>query len=222
MIKYNLQFFGGNGSGGPSLGNGGGGNVNVKDEMDVWSYRHNKNNENFVDAINGGVRTIQNDFPDVMNTVNTVTAAEFGGADKLNTLGAYGSGGLMMNRNFTNVQKMNAVYDQSVKTGYHPSRGNKSGTEAVAIHEMGHALTDHIKSKVGAKNLQDASKKIVNDAYKASNGKGGTKAFAGKISKYAQDSYAECVAEAVADWYCNGKKASTSSKAIMAQLKKYK
>ena len=117
---------------------------------------------------------------------------------------------------------MNDTYDAAVKSGYHPSRGNKSGTEAVTYHEMGHALTDSIAKKMGVKDLDAASKKIVNDAYKASGGKGGTKAWAGKISKYAQDNFAECVAEAVSDWYCNGNKARSNSKAIMTQLKKYK
>lgn len=49
----------------------------------------------------------------------------------------------------------------------------------------------------------------------------GTKAWAGKISGYAQDSWAECVAEAVSDYYCNGSKAHANSKAIMAELRKY-
>ena len=50
MIKYNLQFFGGRGSGGggESLGSGGGGSVNFVSETDVWSYRHNPNNQPFV------------------------------------------------------------------------------------------------------------------------------------------------------------------------------
>ena len=156
-----------------------------------------------------------------MNTVNTVTAAEFGGADKYATLGVYGSGGLSINQKYTDVKKMNTVYDKSVESGYHPSRGNKTGVEAVTYHEMGHAITDHIAGKMGVKDLDAASKKVVNNAYKATKGKGGTKAWAKKISGYATDSFAECVAEAVADVYCNGNKAHKHSKAIFAELKKY-
>lgn len=223
MITFNLQLFGGRGSSsGESLASGGGGSVNIVDETDVWSYRHNPNNQDFVDQINGSVATMQNDFPDLMNDVNTVSAAKFGGADRLNTLGCYGQGGVSINRNYTDVQKMNNVYDKAVASGYHPSRGNKTGVEAVTYHEMGHALTDHIAKKMGVNNLDESSKKIVNDAYKASKGKGGTKAWAGKISGYAQQNFAECVAESVADWYCNGNKAKSQSKAIMAELKKYK
>lgn len=224
-IKMNLQFFGGRGAGGgdgESLSNSSGKSVNIQNETDVWSFRHNRNNEPFVDAINSSARDMQKDFPDLMKTVNTINATEFGGADKRNTLGVYGQGSVGINTNYTNVDKMNKVYDRAVETGFHPSRGNKSGTEAVTYHELGHALTDNVAQKIGAKDLDSASKKIVNDAYKASGGTGGTKKWAGGISGYAQDSFAECVAEAVADHYCNGSKASKQSKAIMKELKKYR
>lgn len=222
-MKYNLQFFGGRGAGGgESLSSGSGQNINIVSTTDVWSYRHNPNNEPYVDAINSAVRGISDDFPGLMNDVNTVDTAELGGMDRTQTLGFYGDGQVAINSNYTDIRDMNRVYDKAVQSGYHPSRGNKSGTEAVTYHEMGHALTDSIAKKMGVKNLDAASKKIVNDAYKASGGKGGTKAWAGKISKYAQENFAECVAEAVSDWYCNGSKAKLNSKAIMTQLNKYK
>lgn len=225
-MEMNLQFFGGRGSGssgGPSLpGKSKGMSPNsISKEVDVWSYRHNKNNEPFVDAMNTAARKMSDDFPGLMDTVEQVNAGTLKGAAASSVLGYYGGGRVALNTNYTNVDKMNNVYDAAVSSGYHPSRGNKSGTEAVMYHEMGHALTDHLKAKVGASNLDTASKKIVNDAYKASNGKGGTLAWAGKISGYAKESFAECVAEAVSDWYCNGNKASAPSKAIMKQLKSY-
>lgn len=222
MIKMNLQFFGGRGAGGESLGGGGGASVDIRNEQDVWSYRHNPNNADFVDEINTGVAAIQNDFPDVMNSVNNVYASTLGGADAQHTLGYYGGGQLGINTNYTDVQKMNASYDAAVKSGFHPSRGNKTGTQAVTIHEMGHALTDHIAQKMGEKDLDAGAKKIVNTAYKNSKGKGGTKAWAGKISGYAQQNYAECVAEAVADVYCNGSKAAKESHAIVSVMKSYR
>lgn len=224
MIRINLQLFGGRGAdgGGESLGGGSGKQVNIVSETDVWSYRHNPNNEPFVDAINSGVATVYDDFPDVMGKVDTVNAVQFGGVDKVQTLGVYGNGSVGINQNFTNIEKMNKTYDAAVASGYHPSRGNKSGTEAVTLHEMGHALTDKIAQKTGAKDLDTAAKTIVDNAYKNSKGKGGTKAWAGKISKYAKESNAECIAEAVSDWYCNGNKASSASKAIMGELNKYK
>ena len=206
---------------GESLSGGGGKNVNIISETDVWTYRHKSDNAPFVDAINTGVATIQHDFPDVMNTVEHVQAAELGGMDKISTLGYYGGGTVALNQNYTDIDKMNKIYDEAVKSKYHPEKGDKTGTEAVAIHEMGHALTDHIAKKMGAVDMYDAAEKIVNAAYKAIHGKGGTKAWAGTISGYAQENYAECIAEAVADYYCNGDKASKASKAIMSQLKKY-
>lgn len=223
MIKLKLQFFGGRGaSGGPSLGGGSGKSINIKSETDIWTYRHRQENEPFVDAINTGVQTIADDFPGLMDDVNRVNSAELGGSDANTVLGFYGNGRVALNENFTNIAKMNRVYDDAVKQGFHPSRGKKSGTEAVTLHEMGHALTDHLKAKVGANSLDEAAKTIVNNAYNATNSKGGTKAWAGKISKYAQESYAECIAEAVSDWYCNGSKAAAESKAIVKEMKRYK
>ena len=226
MIKLNLQLFGGRGSdSGPSLSSGSGKSINIKSETDVWSYRHNQNNAPFVDSINSSVRDMGDDFPGLMNDVERVNAATFGGADNTGTLGLYsaGSKSVDLNANYTNIDKMNNVYDQAVKENYHPSRGNKNGVEAVTYHEMGHALTDNVARKMGAKDLDAAAKTIVDNAYKATGGKGSAKqSWAQKISGYAKENYAECVAEAVTDWYCNGSKAHANSKAIMAELRKYK
>lgn len=122
-----------------------------------------------------------------------------------------------LNQNFTNVDKMNSVYDNGVAQGFHPSRGDRTGTEAVALHEMGHAVTDHIAQRGWGTDIDSAAKTIVDYAYEGSNGKGGTKKWAGKISKYAQKNNAECVAEAFADYYCNGNKAKRQSKAIVQE-----
>lgn len=124
-----------------------------------------------------------------------------------------------MNARFTDVDKMNSVMDSQV--GFHPSRGTKTGTEAVAIHEAGHALTDKLAANNGYSDLHAFSADIVKKAYKKSSMKGGNRGFAKTISQYATKNYAECVAEAVTDWYCNGNKAANASKLIMAELKKY-
>ena len=212
------------GRGGSSgMGGDSGRNVDVRGTVDVWSYRHNTNNEPFVDAINEGARKIQNDFQDLMDTVQRVDAAELGGADKEHILGFYSADtkSVALNDNYTNVDKMNQVYDASVSSGYHPSRGSLTGTEAVALHELGHALTDHVAKKMGLNSLDQAARKLFMDAYKASGGRGKYKAWAGQISGYAQENYAESIAEAVADYYCNGQNAHRNSIAIMDQLKKY-
>ena len=223
-MEINLQFFGGRGSdgggGGESLSEGSGKKVNVIDTLDVWSYRHNPKNQPYVDSINQSVKDMNEDFPGLMDFVSEVDTATLGGRDKTETLGFYGNGRVALNSNYTNVDKMNTVYDKAVESGFHPSRGDKNGTQAVAYHEMGHALSDYIGSKNGM-DIDQASKTIVERAYKATKGKGGTKAWAGKISGYAQQNYAECVAEAVCDYYCNGNKASSASKAIIKEMKNF-
>lgn len=203
--------------------NGGGDSrVNILSSEDVWSIRNHANNAPYVDQMNSSIRDIQNDFPDVMDTVQSVDSATFGGADATGTLGVWmpGSGTLALNSYYMNEARMNTAYDGAGT--YHPSRGNKSAVEAVTYHEMGHALTDSIASKMGVFGIDEASQRIVNDAYKATRGRGGTKAWAGKISGYAKDSFAECVAEAVCDYYCNGNNAHANSRAIMAEMNKYK
>ena len=209
--------------GGGALGGSSGRNVDMGDALDVWSYRHNPNNQPFVDSINESVRAIQNDFPDIMNNVYTVNATEFKGADRTQVLGCYsyrndGYGELHMNKEYTDVGLMNATYDASVKSGFHPSRGSKNGTEAVALHEMGHALNNHLAQKMGAKSMDDAAKQIVTRAANNIKVKNHTD-FAKTISGYAKESYAECIAEAVADVYCNGKNAARASRAIMDVMK---
>ena len=44
MFELNLQYFGGRG-GGSDLTLGSGKSINIKSETDVWSYRHNPDNE---------------------------------------------------------------------------------------------------------------------------------------------------------------------------------
>lgn len=215
-----LQRFGGRGAGGgESLGGGSGKPINIISETDVWSYRHNPNNAPFVDEINTSVRDIQNDFPEIMSTAEYVMAAEMGGADAVGTLGYFSTDShtVALNTRYTDIDRMNSIYDKG--GDYHPSRGDKSAVQAVAYHEMGHAVNQQIAERMGT-DLDTAAKSIVDNAYKNAGGKGGTKKWAGKISGYAQDSNAECIAEAMCDYYCNGSKASSQSKAIVSELKK--
>ena len=99
---------GSSGMGGPS-----GKNIKIGDGQDVWSYRHDPDNDPFVNAINEGARKIQADFNDLMSeTIIAINASEFLGKDKLETLGAYdyGNGILHMNTNYVDVEKMNVTY----------------------------------------------------------------------------------------------------------------
>ncbi len=211
-------------AGGGGIAGGSGVGLDIRSQTDVWSARHNPDNADYVDAINSGARAVQEDFPDLMDSVEHVNTATLGGADASSVLGFYSRSEktVALNQRYSDVDVMNTTYDQSVASGFHPSRGNKTGTEAVAIHEMGHALTDHLAQKTGARDLDELSKTVVDRAYAATGGRGAraTKAWAGKISGYAKTNYAETVAEAVADFYCNGEKAHANSKAIVAELKK--
>lgn len=220
----NLQFFGGSGSslgGGGSLGGGSGSNINVESETDIWNNEIREGNKAAFDEIIKGVNKINNDFPGLMTeSLNVINQSRLGGKDKNSTLGFYSPGNksLGMNENFMDVNKMNKVYDAS--GSFHPSRGNKSAVEAVTLHELGHAVNDHLASKKG-QTLDKAASEIVKRAYKKSGAKGGNKGFAKTISGYAASNYAECVAEAVADYYCNGKKAKKASKLIVDEMKNY-
>lgn len=132
----------------------------------------------------------------------------------------YDGSHIALNEKFVDAGKMNKAYDECTKAGFHPSRGNKSGSQAVASHEYGHALTDAVAKKIGVKSLDAAADRIVNEA-RAQTGHRGVVKMAEKISKYATYSNAEAIAEAFSDVYCNGKKAKKESQAIVNVMNKY-
>ena len=221
-------------AGGVTGGGAGGRNINVLKTTDVWSFRHRQNNEPFVDAINSAARTLEDDFPGLMRDVGTVNAVKLGKKDS-NVLGFYSrtigtllDSSVNINTAYTDMEKTNIGYDQAVKDGFHPSRGNKSGIEAVSLHELGHALNDHVAAKMGLTDImrmETAADRIVNSARRSAGrvaGRRGINQFRESISGYATTNNKEAIAEAVADYYCNGRNASTASKAIMAELFKYK
>ena len=151
------------------------------------------------------------------SAVNQFQIAKVGGG----TMAYYDSkGNLALNEKYMNSAGMDRAYDAAVKNGFHPSRGEKSGIQAVASHEYGHALTDMAATRMGMggfNGIEKASKSIVERARKKTSHKTNM-SFAGKISGYAQYNFAECVAEAVSDWYCNGSRAKKESRAVMAVL----
>ena len=110
MLNYNLQLFGGRGSSsGPGLPGKAKGvsPKSISKEVDVWSYRHKSGNEPFVDAMNESARTMQDDFPDLMESVQHVDAATLKGRAAVNVLGYYGDGRVALNTNYTDIEKMN-------------------------------------------------------------------------------------------------------------------
>ena len=142
---------------------------------------------------------------------------------KANALAYYNGEGIAINSNYLNSDKMNDVMKDCAESGFHPSMGNKSGMEAVVSHELGHALTDMVSVRMGNRQWVDFDKTstaIVNEARKQTKHRGVVQ-MAGKISGYATHSNAEAIAEAIADCYCNGKKARAESKAIKSVIDKY-
>ena len=138
-------------------------------------------------------------------------------------LAYYDGAGIAINSTFLNSEKMNEAYQKCVKSGFHPSSGSKSGMEAVVSHELGHALTDMVGSKMGITGINrtnESATAIVNEARKQTKHRGVVQ-MASKISGYATHSNAEAVAEAISDVYCNGKKAKAESRAIVDVINKY-
>ena len=134
-------------------------------------------------------------------------------------LAYYDGEGIAINNEYLNSDTMNAVYKKSVESGFHPSNGSKTGMEAVVSHELGHAVNGIIADRMGI-SLDASADRIVNEAMKNTKHKS-VSTFQSKISGYAKQSYAETVAEAMADCYCNGKKARSESKAIQKVVDKY-
>ena len=134
-------------------------------------------------------------------------------------LAYYDGEGIAINNEYLNSDTMNAVYKKSVESGFHPSNGSKTGMEAVVSHELGHAVNGIIADRMGI-SLDASADIIVNEAMKNTKHKI-VSTFQSKISGYAKQNYAETVAEAMADCYCNGKKARSESKAIQKVVDKY-
>lgn len=204
-------------SGGGSFGKGGGRNVEILSTTSMVSAREGKGAE--VDQALQVARDIQNQYG---INVEDLQIATLGGKDQ-GTMAYYdANGNLAYNESYFDAQKMNGVYDATVNSGFHPSRGNKTGIEAVVSHEMGHALTDEIGKKMGLGSwqLDEVADRVLKQASKNAGYKSSYK-LASKVSGYATDSKAEALAEAFADVFCNGSKASKESQAIVNVMNSY-
>ena len=206
MIEMNLQFFGGNGSN--SWGGGGGGSVNPVDTTSLLSA---SGKQSEIKEVMSAVKSVYDDYGIDLSDIQLATLK---GKDA-NVMAYYDSdGNLAVNKSYFDSKKMDAAYDRCVQSGFHPDRGNKSGLEATAAHELGHRLTDT------GRGIDATSKDIVQKAAKKLKYKNSAN-MAAKISGYAKTNYAECVAEAFADVYCNGKNAKKESRAVVSELNKY-
>lgn len=130
-------------------------------------------------------------------------------------------GNVGVNQSYFDAARITGAYDQNVQTGFHPGRGNKTAMEAVAAHEMGHLLTAKAAERAGDTDFHtQTAPKIVQQARKQIGVKN-TMSMARAISGYAKTNYAECIAEAFADVYCNGNNAKRESRAIVDVLNSY-
>ena len=130
------------------------------------------------------------------------------------------SGNVGLSKAYFDAIKIDGSYDDCVRTRFHPPRGNKTGTEAVISHEMGHALTGKIAQKMGV-SFEKASRTIVQEAKRSDGYRGRASDWAARISRYALKNESEAIAEAFADVYCNGNRAKRESRAIVDVLNKY-
>lgn len=195
---------------------GGGGGVSPADILSTNSFVSERHNYD-----------ISNDVLDVFKNVNEeygyvigdILVAKIKGKSN-NTMAYYDGTNIGFNEAYASTKVLNKAYANCVKSGFHPSNGNKSPAEAVASHELGHALTDAVGKKMGGLDIDRASDRIVKEAKKQT-GHRGVVQMAKKISTYATHSNAEAIAEAFSDVYCNGKKAHKESKAIVNVINSY-
>ena len=204
------------GRGASSSGRYGGGGLSPADILSTNSFVSERHNYD-----------ISNDVLDVFKNVNEeygyvigdILVAKIKGKGN-KTMAYYDGTNIGFNEAYASTKVLNKAYADCVKSGFHPSNGNKSPAEAVASHELGHALTDAVGKKMGGLDIDRASDRIVKEAKKQT-GHRGVVQMAKKISTYATHSNAEAIAEAFSDVYCNGKKAHKESKAIVNVINSY-
>lgn len=140
--------------------------------------------------------------------------------DGASTMAYYDGSNIAINASYFDKVKMEKAYAQCVADGFHPPQGTKTALQAVASHELGHALTDAVGARMGTIKGDTASA-ILKEAKKQGKFSGTVADMAGRISGYAQFNPRECIAEAFSDVYCNGGKARKESQAIVSVMNKY-
>ena len=214
MINLGLQYFGGRGStsGGSTSGR----------KLKPYTTESLLSASGKQTEINQVMKAVKDVYDQYGMPLNDMRVAKLAKQDQ-GVMAFYNdAGNLAVNENYFNSKKMNDSYDACVDRGFHPSRGNKTGLEAVSAHELGHALSEEVGKKLGYGDwqLDKASNKIILEA-KKQGGFSSVDAMRKSISGYAKQNNAEAIAEAFSDVYCNGKKANKASQAIVNVLNGY-
>lgn len=178
-----------------------------------------ENNQALVDETLAVFNDVYNEYG---TQVNDIQIAELGKGS--NTMAYYDfEDNIAINEKYFNSKTMNQAYADSVKSGFHPSNGNKTPMQAVVAHELGHALTERVGAKLGQAgfgNIDKTANSVVKQAMKGSGHKT-IGSFRSAISGYAKKNNAETIAEAFSDVFCNGKKAKKESRAVVTVIDKY-
>ena len=197
-------------------GSGGGSAIDILDTTSLISAREGKQLE-----VDETLQTFKDMHDEYGYAVDDLQIATLSAKDD-SVMAYYDGSNIAFNDTYFTKGVMEIAYARTVKDGYHPSQGNKTALQAVASHEIGHALTDRAIAKMGSKlGKQDGAEAILKEAQKSIGHKGKLASMASKISGYAKESARECIAEAFADVYCNGKKATKESQAIVNTMNKY-
>ena len=198
--------------GGEGWGGGGGGAIDIFGTDSLISARERQQQE--VDETLQTFKDMNDEYGYMVDDLQIATL----GAKDQNVMAYYDGANIAFNETYFNKRIMETAYARTVQNGYHPSQGNKTALQAVASHEIGHALTDKAIAKMGGKGNAET---ILKEAQKAVGHKGKLAEMASKISGYAKESAEECIAEATADVYCNGRNAHKYSQAIVNVMNKY-
>lgn len=207
---------GGRGSSSSRGGATGGAGGKIISTTSLISARETKQVE--VDQVLSTLRAVAEQYGQDLNDVQLAKMAPGSAA-----MAYYdASGNLAINEAYFDAKTMDQTYDACVSSGFHPPRGAKTGLEAVAAHEVGHHLTEiaGMRKGYGAWQLDRVSADIMKEAASRLSIRGSS-TVAAKISGYAKENHAEAIAEAFADVYCNGNKASAESRAVVEILGEY-
>ena len=200
-------------------GRGGTSGVNPKDIVSTTSLISERgNSQELVDDTLSVFEDVYNEYGTIIGDIELATMKGKGNS----VLAYYDGENIAVNKSYFN-KNIETAYAECVKSGFHPSNGNKTALQATVAHELGHKLTSEVAIKMGKNgwfDFDEVATEIVNQARKNTKHRGVVQ-MARKISGYATYSNAEAIAEAFSDVFCNGKNAHSESHAIVNVINSY-